>query len=200
MLCGHCPCPYFPPWPLLLSKPFLGLYVVHCASVWFLRFSFGFLALILPVMIPTSHFPAMRVIHTSPALSRTDSLCYFFIIHVVGLPLSPFPDLFLLFTEAFQYKENTSGTRADPTVTSCFISPPLPLPGSPCLPRLSAGKTLPWSHASQCCKSPSCRIKYQILSWNADTVNSGHCFCLIYRINNVEKEFKDVFQTGPSFF
>lgn len=71
-LCGRCPCPYFPPWPLLPSKSFLGLYVVHCASVWFLRLSlsFGFLALILPPMIPTSHLPATRLIPTSPALSR----------------------------------------------------------------------------------------------------------------------------------
>lgn len=50
------------------------------------------------------------------------------------------------------------------------------------------------------CSPPSCIIKYQILSWNADTVNSPHCSCLIYRINKVVKEFKDVFQTGPSFF
>lgn len=204
-LCRRCPCPYFPPWPLLPSKSFLGLYVVHCASVWFLwlSLSFGFLALILPPMIPTSHLqprgwspPAPRC----PALrSDTDSLHYF-IIHAVGSPPSAFPNLSLLFSEAFQYKVNTSGTRADPTAPSCFISPPpcaLPFPGTP---SPSPGKALPWSHAFQCCKSPSCRTKYQILSWNTDTVNSGHCFCLIYRINNVEKEFKDVFQTGPSFF
>lgn len=52
------------------SSPSLyGLYLVHCASVWFLRLSFAFLALILPVMM-ASLFPAARLIRTSRALSR----------------------------------------------------------------------------------------------------------------------------------
>lgn len=59
----------------------------------------------------------MRLIRTSP---DADSLRYL-IIHVVGLPPSPFPNLPLLFTEAFQAKVNTTGTRADPPALSPLL-------------------------------------------------------------------------------
>lgn len=105
--------------------------------------------------------------------------------------------------------------------------PPLPSKYSPSLPRGFSGQSKHqwqqgWPHsplllylpsfpllASPSWQSPGLVTRFAVLqipllqnkiSWNTDTVNSGHCFCLIYRINNVEKEFKDVFQTGPSFF
>lgn len=181
-LCSHCPCPYFPPWPLLPSRPFLGLYLVHCASVWFLRLSFGFVASILPVMMLTRPFPAARC----PALRSLSLLCL--------IVLSPFPNLSLLLTEAFQDKVNTNGTRADPAAPSCFISPPLPLPGmrrwqSPGLVTRFPALQIPLLQN----KISDTFLKYRYSKlWPL--------FLPYLWINNVEKEFKDVFQTGPSFF
>lgn len=96
--------------------------------------------------------------------------------------------------------------RADPAAPCAYLSssPRRFLSLAPCAscaraPREPA-RQVGLQPAFQPCCPPSCIIKYQILSWNADTVNSVHCSCLIYRINKVVKEFKDVFQTGPSFF
>lgn len=183
MLRGRCLCPYFPPWPLLPSKPFLGLYLVHCASVWFLRLSFGFVSLILPVMIPTSPSPAVRLIRTSRALSRAA-------LRLPALFNRPRRRISLLSPPKSlpSPHRGVSGQSKHkwhhgwPRSTLLLYLPSSSSPGHPALPEpeRSAGKALAWSHASQRCKSPSCRIKYQILSWNTDTVNSGHCFCLIY--------------------
>lgn len=172
MLCGRCLCPYFPPWPLLPSSKAFS-WLIPCALC-FCVISTIVLVLWFSGLNPApdpDKSPAMRLIHASDADSW-----HYLILHGAGLLPSPFPNLPLLFTEAFQAKVNTSGTRADPTAPSCFISPPLPLPGTRRFPSPAAGKAPAWSHTSQRCKSPSCRIKYQILSWNTDTVNSGHCF------------------------
>lgn len=137
-LCGRCcPCPYFPPWPLLpSSRPFLGLHLVHCASsVWFLllSLSFGFLALILPLMILTRtsqeadlHQPRRRLSTLFNHPRRRIA------------PLS-FPKSSSALHRGISGQSKHDWHQGWP---SCFISPPLPH-RAPALAKPCLGHTLP---------------------------------------------------------